>query len=81
MEPHRDQLVRYALVNLRRAHGMVDSGHASDSVGVYEEVPSDDIDPDEVTEVLLHAAAFLGFLIVIAVGAAAVFALGALRQG
>jgi hypothetical protein len=40
----------------------------------------DDSDPGEVTEVLLYAAAFLGLLLVVAVGAAVVFGLHALRH-
>jgi hypothetical protein len=60
--------------------GQVDSGHASNSVGVTEEAPSGQIDSDEVTEVLLYAAIFLGVLLAVAVGAAVVFGLRALRH-
>jgi hypothetical protein len=57
-----------------------DSAHVSDSVGVTAEVQSDDIDSDEVTEVMLYAAVFLGVLLAIAVAAAVVFGLRALRH-
>jgi hypothetical protein len=49
-------------------------------VGVSKETRSDDIESDEVTEVLLYAAAFLGFLLVVAVGTAVVFGLRSLRH-
>ena len=94
MEPKQDHLVRYAPFDLRRPHGsrrgwrtprgrqdgarLVDSGPASDREDVRHKVPADDIDPNEVTEVLLYAAAFLGFVLLIAVGAAGMFALSAL---
>jgi hypothetical protein len=96
VEANRDQLARSAPFDLRRPHGIrhgwgasrarhenagpVDSGHASDSGGGPEKARSDDIDPDEVTEVFLYAAGFLGFLLFVAVVAALVFAIGALRH-
>jgi hypothetical protein len=49
-------------------------------VGITEEGQSDDIDPDDVTEVFLYAAVFLGFLLVVAVGTTVVLALHALRH-
>jgi hypothetical protein len=96
VEANRDQLARSDPFDLRRPHGtrqgwsasrathenaaQVDPGHSSDSMGVTKEAQSDDIDPDEVTEVFLYAAVFLCFLLVVAVGAAVVFALSALRH-
>jgi hypothetical protein len=94
---NRDQVARSAPFDLRRPHGIrhgwgasrarhenagqVGPGHPADSRGGTKEAQSDDIDPDEVTEVFLYAAVFLGFLLLVAVGAAVVFALGALRHG
>jgi hypothetical protein len=96
VEPNREQLVRYVAFDLRRPHGVrhgwralrarhenarqVDSGHSSERVGATEEIRSDDIDADEVTAVLLYAAAFFGFLVMVALAAAAVFVLSALRH-
>jgi len=40
----------------------------------------DDMDPEDVTEVLLSATGFLALLLVAAVAAVVVFALGALRH-
>ena len=96
MEPNRDHLVRYAPFDLRRPHGIrhgwralrarpdnaeqVDPRRTLDRLGLTQKVRSDDIDPDEVTGVLLYVAAVLGFLLFVAIGAAAVFAVGALRH-
>jgi hypothetical protein len=88
VDPNQDQLVRYAPFDLRRPHGTrhgwralrARHEHASDRVGVAERGPSDDIDPDEVTKVFLHAAVFLGFMLVIAVGAVAMFIFSTLRH-
>jgi hypothetical protein len=96
VEANRDHLARSAPFDLRRPHGVrhgwgasrarhedagqVDSGHAPDSGGGPEEARSDDIDPGEVTEVFLYAAGFLGFLLLVAVVAAVVFGIGALRH-
>ena len=96
MEPNRDQLVRYAPFDLRQPHGMrhgwralrarhenagrLDADRASPKVGVTGQAASEDIDPDEVTAVLLYAAAFFGFLLLVALGVAAVFVLRTLRH-
>jgi hypothetical protein len=96
VDPNRDQLVRYAPFDLRQPHGMrhgwralrarhesagrIDADPASVGVRVTRQGPSEDIDPDQVTAVLLYAAAFFGFLLLIAVGVAAVFALRTLRH-
>jgi hypothetical protein len=93
VEANRDQLARSAPFDLRRPHGIrhgwrtsrakqenaeqVDSGRASDVAGPAQ---PDDYDPGEVTEMLLYGAAFLGLLLVVAVGAAVVFGLRALRH-
>jgi hypothetical protein len=96
VEANRNQLARSAPSDLRRPHGsrhgrraapathedagQIDSAHASSSVAVTEEAQSDDVDSDEVTQVLLYAAVFLGVVLVVAVGAAVVFGLRALRH-
>jgi hypothetical protein len=82
MVANRDQLARGAPSQLRRPHGIrqVDSAHAQDSGDVAAEAQSDDIDSGEVTEVMLYAAVFLGFLLAAAVAAAVVFGLRALRH-
>jgi hypothetical protein len=94
VEANRDQLERRASFDLRRPQGIhhgwrawrawhenagpVDSDHASDSVGVSHKAQLDDIDPEEVTEVFLSVAGLLGLLVVAAVVATVVFALGTL---
>ena len=50
------------------------------SVAVTEQNEASDIESDEVTEVLLYVAAFLGLLLVIAVAAAIACGLRALRH-
>jgi hypothetical protein len=73
VEANQDQLGRSAPFDLDRPHG-------SDSVAITEERQSDDIDRYDVTEVFLYASVFLGFLLVVAVGATIVLALRALRH-
>ena len=86
MAPNREQLVRYAPFDLRRPHGIrhgwraLRARHEPARRTVTQQTEPDDIDPDEVTAVLLYAAAFFGFLLVVAIGVAAVFVLNALRH-
>ena len=95
VEANRDQLERSAPFDLRRLPGIrpwrqpsrarhepagqADSGHAPHGAVTPAQAQSDDIESDEVTEVLLYAALFLGFVLVVAVGAAVVLGLRALR--
>jgi hypothetical protein len=94
VEANRDQLARSAPFDLRRPHGIrhgwrasrarhenAGQSHprlASVSMAVTQAAQSKDL--GEVTKVLLSAAGFLGFLLLVAVGAAVVFALGAIRH-
>jgi hypothetical protein len=94
VEANRDQLARSAPFDLRRPHGIrhgwraargrhenagrVDPRLAAASMPVTQQAPSEDL--GELTKVFLSAAWFLGFLLLVALGAAVVWLLGAIRH-
>jgi hypothetical protein len=49
-------------------------------MGITCEAQPEDLGPDEVAKVFLSAAGFLSFLLLVAVGAWVMFALGAVRH-
>jgi hypothetical protein len=76
-----DQLQRRGPFNLLPLRGPADPGHASDRARTTDAGQSEDIDPEELTEVYLTVAGATGLLLLIVVAAIVVFTLQALHLG
>jgi hypothetical protein len=70
VEAHQDSLEQDAAFDLHGPPGTLQARKAR----------PEDIDPQEVTEVFLSAAGFFALLVVAAVAAAVLFAVGAVRH-